>query len=202
METLKELYQYIVDKYFTLDTGSLENISLGNSVISLPLMFFALFLGVILAALGALYNKRLLGGALRKIIASGANSPESAKTLEELGYSKNAFVRSALKSGTAMRKYVHCVEDDEAAKSLVPDKKGYLPKIKTDLSASHFYVPEEARVGAELRYDKTGTTWFAFFGIIVVGIVIIVLLIKFLPELLKLLDNFVGSVKPDDRIVR
>ncbi len=57
METLKELYRYIVDKYFTLDTGSLENISLGNSPISLPLVFFALFLGVIAAALGALYNK-------------------------------------------------------------------------------------------------------------------------------------------------
>lgn len=201
MDTLKELYQYFVDKYFTMDTSALENISLDNSGISLPLMFFGLFLGVLVAAFSAIYNKRILGDALRNIIKSGANTPENAKTLNELGYGRNTFVRSALKYGTAMRKYVRCVEDDEKMASAVPDKKGFLPTIKTDLSSAHFYVPEERRVAAEVRYDKTGTTWFAFFGILVGGIIVLVLLIKVFPDIMTFVDNFVGQIKPDSNIL-
>ncbi len=201
METLKELYEYFVQKYFTMDTGALENISLDNSVISIPLMFVGLFLGVLIAAIAAIYNKRLLGDALRNIIKSGANTPENAATLAELGYARNTFVRNALKYGTAMRKYVRCVEDDEKLERAKPDKNGYLPKIKTDLATAHFYIPEEKRVAAELRYDKTGTTWFAFFGILIGGIVLLVLLIKIFPELMMMLDNFVGSVKPDGNLL-
>ena len=168
---------------------------------SLPLMFLGLFLGVLVAAASAIYNKRLLGDAVRHIIYTGANTPESAKTLTELGYGRNTFVRSALKYGTAMRKYVRCVEDDETLERVGLDEKGFPPKIRTDLSSSHFYIPEENRVKAELRYDKTGTTWFAFFGILIGGIVLLLLLIRVFPDIMQLVDNFVGTVKPDSNIL-
>ena len=192
METLKELYNYFVEKYFTVDTSALEHISFDGGV-SIPLMFIGLFLGVLVASASAIYNKRTIGDALRYIISTGANSPESAKTLGELGYAKNTFVRSALKYGTALRKYVRCVEDDEIMANIVPDKKGFYPKIKTDLDRAHFYVPEEKRIAAELRYEKTGTSWLTFFAILIGGTLLLVFLIKIFPDLMMFVDNFVGG---------
>ena len=200
METLKELYNYFVEKYFTVDTSALEHISFDGGV-SIPLMFIGLFLGVLVAAASAIHNKRVLGDALRHIIRSGASTPETAKTLSELGYAKNTFVRSGLKYGTALRKYVRCVEDDERFASLVPDEKGYYPKIKTDLGTAHFYVPEEKRIAAELRYEKAGTGWLQFFAILIGGTVLLVLLIKIFPDLMMFVDNFVGGFKSNGNIL-
>ena len=200
METLKELYYYFVEKYFTMDTSALEHISFDG--VSLPLMFVGLFLGVLIASASAIYNKRTLGDALRYIIKSGANSPETAKTLAELGYEKNTFVRGGLKYGTALRKYVRCVEDDEIMAKLVPDKKGFYPKITTDLKRAHFYVPEEKRIAAELRYEKAGTSWFTFFAILVGGTVLLVLFIKIFPDILQFVDNFVGGFDGNGKILK
>ena len=102
-------------------------------------------------------------------------------------------MRSGLKYGTALRKYVRCVEDDEIMANLKPDKKGFYPKIKTDLSTAHFYVPEEKRIGAEIRYEKAGTSWLTFFAILIGGTVLLVFLIKIFPDLMMFVDNFVGG---------
>ena len=201
METLKELYHYFAEKYFSMDMSSLENISFDGSGVSLPLMFLGLYLGIVVAAFYAIYNKRHLGDAVRHIIYTGASTPESAKTLTELGYVRNTAIRSALKYGTAMRKYVRCVEDDETFSRIGLDEKGFPPKIRTDLNNSHFYIPEEKRIEAEIRYEKKGTSWLSFFAILIGGTVLLVLFIRLFPDIMQYVDNFVGAIKPDSNLL-
>lgn len=192
---LKELYEYFVQKYFTVDTSSLENISFNGTGISFSMIFIGLFIGIIVAAFSAIYNKRILGDAVRNIINSKCADEKSAKTLSELGYGRNTFVRSALKYGSAMRKYVLCVEDEKRIAELKEDGKEIPYNFKTDLDSAHFYIPEENRIKADIRYEKKGTSWFAFFGILIGGTVFLVLFIKVFPDLLKLVDNFLSLTK-------
>ena len=100
-ELFEELYYYFAEKYFSMDTSALEHISFGT--VSIPLMFIGLFLGVLVASASAIYNKRTLGDALRYIIRSGANTPETAKTLAELGYEKRTEIRHRASQIRALR---------------------------------------------------------------------------------------------------
>ena len=63
---IKELYDYFVNKYFTPQYGDYNHIELGNSsMISLPMILVAFFIGVNIAAIYAIFNKRVLGDFVR-----------------------------------------------------------------------------------------------------------------------------------------
>ena len=61
-------------------------------------MFIAsLAFGVFLALLFTFFQKGVMGAFIRRLIGEKAFSPESAKTLDELGINKNVFILLALK---------------------------------------------------------------------------------------------------------
>jgi hypothetical protein len=55
----------------------------------------------------------------------------------------------------------------------------------------HFYIPEDLRYRAEIRFERKGTSWM-FFVIILIGTIIGAALLCWLaPQLLKLTDNLI-----------
>jgi hypothetical protein len=165
---------------------------------------------VMLAAVLAIFNKRVLGDFVRACARDGATSPEKARTLAELGFLKNSSVRSALKRRGSLRRVVRCVEDDladlaagvpmrEEIAALYPEAKadGEAGKpSRTDLNTARFYIPEAEIYTAEIRYDKKGTNWLSFIGTLVLGLVVVLLLIQLMPDILQLVDNFISMVNP------
>lgn len=69
------------------------------------LVIASLFAGIVLSVIVTLYQHGVSGTVIRSLIKNNADSPESAKTLFELGLWKNIFVRAALlgKGGTLKR---------------------------------------------------------------------------------------------------
>jgi hypothetical protein len=61
-----------------------------------------------MAALYIIYIKNVVGAFIRKLLAEGCLSEETAKTAEELGYGKNPLIRAALR-GTMTRGTVYSV---------------------------------------------------------------------------------------------
>ena len=61
-----------------------------------------------------------------------------------------------------------------------------------DPSTVHFYIPEELRYTADLKFEKKGTNWLVFGGVVVGAIAVGLLSIWLLPELLQMADNFIG----------
>ena len=58
------------------------------------------------------YNKNVLGGFVRNLDANGCLSPETAKTINELGVSRrNFFVRISLKHGYTLKNTVRQAVD-------------------------------------------------------------------------------------------
>lgn len=62
-----------------------ENFELFNPFITLRLIVWSLFAGFVVASLLAIYNKRVVGSIVRRMLSSAA-SEENAKTIGELGY--------------------------------------------------------------------------------------------------------------------
>ena len=111
---IKELWTYLSEKYFTLDLGQYENLGLaGNNggLINLSWAIIALCLGMVIAAVLAVYEMRGLGEFVRKLLLEECYTPESAMTLSQLGYHKNAAVRGALRGGS-LSKVVKCAQKE------------------------------------------------------------------------------------------
>ncbi len=130
----------------------------------LPIMVFGIFLGVFLASFYTLYIRSVLGEFVRKLNDGKIYTEEEAKTVEELGFGKNIFVRRALKNPYSLGKIVRSAEN-------------------------RFYLPEEDKYKAEMRFGKHKTEWhtvlFALLGILICELVVFAAL----PEILSLLDR-------------
>ncbi|NLK39165.1 MAG: hypothetical protein GX303_02790 [Clostridiales bacterium] len=173
-----------------------ENLNFGNGIISLEMMIIAIFIGAVLAAFAAVYNKRILGNFVWTLLKSGINSKENAKTIYELKFQKNPFLRAALREGSVFRRIVHFAEeDDEGAEG----KRGKKPAI--NFKTARFYIPEELRIRAEIRYHRKGTDWLTFTLSVIIFAILAIGVYYILPELLTMLDNLITEIKPEPNYI-
>lgn len=208
---LEEIWSYISEKYLTLDVSMYQNldIDLGKGgVINLSWAIVALCLGMVLAAILGVYEKKGLGEFVRKLIYEECYTPETAKTLYELGYHKNSAVRSALRSGSLSR-IVVCTQKKEYDDAVAQKKQEYEANsakgapafrsvaYKIDYQNDTFYIPKDKSYAADVRYDKKGSGWIAVLVVAVLSVLIALFVIFILPDMLQMLDNFIGLLKPE-----
>lgn len=189
-------------------SGDYENLGISDGgIMSLESIVIGIAVGFFIASCMAIFNRRVLGDFVRQVLSSECHSPESAKTLEELGYHKNAFIRGSLKGGVSLRRVIKCVEEEafyaEVAKKRAEFEAKHAnsqgkapkfrePKFEVPLLSRHYYIPEELKYIADVKFEKKGTNWivlvlaFVLFAAIAVGFLLAV------PELLQMLDNMIG----------
>jgi hypothetical protein len=212
----EEIWAYIVETYFTIDWYSYNYQYLtvtDSGMISLRTGIAALLLGVILAAGISLYQKRTLGDLVRAIDREWCVTPESAKTLTELGLIRNTAIKADLRHGHSLRRVVRCAEeeaynaalkeqhaqltqaaesgDHEAAETL---KKWREIPYRLNFETDHFYIPESLIYGADNQFDKRGTTPLSFLFCVIVCVIMLAVICFFLPEVLQLTDNVIGML--------
>lgn len=161
------------------------------SVETITPIVWVVFAGVCCAAFYAFYQKRIVGDLLRALIAAGADCAENAKTLSEIGYGKGvraAFSRRVLKKGSVLRKSVEARGDETptAETKHHPDelfvKKTVDPNIR-------YYIPEENRAAAEIRYDGKGTTVSTLLLTVAAFFAAAMIFIALLPTLLHAIES-------------
>lgn len=109
-------------EFFSPELGAYDNFSFNEgSFVSLKYIIMGLFFGMIFAAISAFYNRRVLGKFIRALIKADATSPEKAKTLAELGFDKNGFVRTSLRNGCTLKNSTSCVEFDEFLRKMAEE---------------------------------------------------------------------------------
>ncbi|MBQ8441505.1 MAG: hypothetical protein IJX19_12645 [Clostridia bacterium] len=198
-----ELFEYFNEKYFTVEFGAYENFSVGAGVTSLAqTIVYAIALGVILAAAMSVYTRSVLGGFVRTLIKEGADSPENAKKLSQLGFFRNAAIRRELAKGVTLRKVVRCCEEEaflaeQESKTAETAGKGtgemtFRPNFLT----ARYYIPEDLRYRAEIRFEKKGSGWGLFLGASVIAILLAAVIGYFLPDIVQLMDNIIGMMTP------
>lgn len=208
---LEELWAYLEGKYFSVDTGRYEYINVGTgSLVTLQRVVLGIFLGIIIAAGFACYDKNRLGAFVRQLIKDQCLWPDKAKTLSELGFVRNSSVKLSLRSPNKLGKIVRCVERDayleqvEKARAEYAAEHGneegfFMPEYRLDFENDHFYIPDEEHYRADIRYDEKGSGWRAFILVVLVSIIGAALVCFILPDMLQLVDNMVGILSENDR---
>lgn len=199
---ISELWEYFKDKYFTPHYGEYEHIQVGtSSMVSFRMIVIAFFIGINLAAILAIFDKRVLGEFARKLIYEEALSPDRAMTISELGFYKNTAVRSNLRCGSTLKRVVRCVEEEQYNAALEQKRldfeasggKGFREvPFKLDLETAHFYIPEELKYTAEIKFEKKGTNWLTFLGVFVGSFAMMIAAFWLYPDILQLIDNFLS----------
>ena len=139
-----------------MDKALVENIF---RLDGLNLVIWAVYIGFMLASIFYYYQKKVMGKFVRLVISKGASSPDSALTLAELGYDKDNLIRRELQKSGALRKMVWEIDDNYRTGE---DGILFCAREKSlDLNIGRFYVPEERRIRAQIRYDDKGTDIFA-----------------------------------------
>ena len=196
-EFFNSIWSYLYEAYIKTDS------SLGgqDSLVTVGTVVLGLFIGSIIACVVIMYNRNLLGGVIRKMLSLDISTRESAKTVEELGYKKNIFIRSFFRDSESLRRIVKCVEEDDfyAEQETIKEKldearkeNKKLPKFReqiyrADVDNDHFYIPENLREIAEKRFNKKGSGWVSMIVAIIALTAIFIVLLFTLPLLFDFL---------------
>lgn len=140
---------------------------------TLAKVIWAFYLGIVIASFAMWYTQKVTGKAVRAILKEKLHTPDTAMTLDALGMN-SIFIRNALKKDTsAMRRVVYCTLDK--------------PKLsKDDFAVAGFYIPEEQKYRADVKYHGRNTSVVIIIITAIVMFVAAILCIEYIPKLLDL----------------
>ena len=159
---------------------------LTGSEMSLELVIWSMFAGIVAASFMAVYNRRVTGRVVRLLYKRGAHSPSESLTLAEMGLSRNVLVRWSLRKNGVLRRVV--LDFDPFAgngryRAVNPKNR------KRDLNRIRFYIPPEADERAEMMYIREGTTIFTALLSVALFLAIVLFCLAVIPGLQELLGN-------------
>lgn len=179
---IRELFVYYEEQVFSVNPGIYQHFSISDQTgAMIRTVIVGLMFGVIAAALISTYLKAVHGGFIRTLLREGCDSPQTAKTLYELGWFRNLSIRNQFTRGGAFGKLVCAVGSDGEA---VPEKP--------DFSTLLVYIPEDLRYRAEFRYRRKGSGILPTVLTILLSVIAAALLCRFLPQILGLADIILG----------
>ncbi len=211
---IEELWEYLEGKYFSVDVGRYEHISIGSgSLVTLQKIVLGIAIGLIIAAGMVCYDKNRLGAFVRKIVKEQALWPDKAKTLAELGFARNGGVKASLKSPNKLGKIIRCVEKEEYDRQVETARETYMaehgndegffmPSYRINFETDRFYIPDEEHYRADIRYDNRGSGWRSFILVCIIAVVGAALVCFLLPDMLQLVDNMIGILSENDKYLK
>ncbi len=189
--------------FFSIPAKAYEHFTLTHATAkTITTIVLAVCLGVILAALYNFYIRRVPGGVVRLLLSRGALSPETALTAEELGLLDKPFALWELLRGVSLRHTVCAVtpasesekqpaegaEAQEPSNDSAKKKKSATEPIFD--AQTRFYIPEDRKYRAELRFSREGNGTGGLALTCALTLVLGFLLIKLIPVVLTMVDKF------------
>ena len=164
--------------FFMIPAREYEHFSFTASTARTVLSFIlAICASIILAALYNFYVRHVPGSVARLLLERGAITPETALSAEELGLLEKPFALWELLRGTALKRFVSVAEPEKAPE-------------ETAERELRFYIPEEHKYRAQARFERKGNGLVALAVTVIGSLVVAILLIKLIPLLLTVVDNF------------
>ncbi len=215
---ISEIFTYLEEKYFSVAFSGYENFSVSASTgTTVRNTILGLALGLIIACALVAHTKHGLGKFVRRLLREDCTSPEQAKTILELGYFRDPSIRRELKKRVTLGKLVRCVEEEqwiasqserEADSGEIGDPNEKKPSRKLtfrdvilgkkddsaftiDFATAHFYIPEDLRYRADIRFEKKGSSLLFFVIATIITVAVASLACIFAPDLFRLADNLI-----------
>lgn len=163
-------------------------------ILNVKTIVFIIFGGIILAALVIYYNKKTLGGLLRKLAEKNANSKETAISLSELGYCAAVakIISLSLGKNSSLSKYVEKYYNDDEEQALKEAGRKNVQK---------YYLSEEKRQTALQRYagGENLKPW-KLAAIVVACVAAAIICANVFPYLMSLLKNSTENFNVSDNV--
>jgi len=138
---------------------------LSSGDMTLELIVWSLFIGIVIAAVIIVYNKRVLGSLVRALLDANAFSPESALSLADTKCKALPLIRLSLREGSTFRNLV----------GMVPaESKGN----------EKYFINPDCESKARSMYQNTGSDIIAVIVTLLLFFAVALLTINFLPVLL------------------
>ena len=190
--TLGELISYFRETYFSIRFGAYDNFSVTEQTANIVNKIIpALIIGIIIAAIATVYCRRVVGQFVRTLIEKEALSPESGVTLFDTGAFRSTVVRRELCRGAFLKKVVRCREEEAFTA-----EKGSDASYQIDFTRDHFYIPEELKDRAEIRFNPKGSSWLTVVLTAVLTPIVVGLICRFLPNILQFADSIITYFAP------
>lgn len=126
---------------------------------TVPRIVWTVYFGIAIGAFMIYYNKSILGSAIRALLEKEAFGEEKALTAKELGFAGNRLILNSIRRGSLAR-FVHTVGEDE----------------------KRYYLIEDERHRAELRYSNKGTDLYVVIIALVIFLLVAFVLARYLNE--------------------
>lgn len=180
-----------------------NNFALDNTSVSLTVIVWALCIGLALGVIFYAVSRYSAGKTVKKLSDGKNNSAESAKTLAELGINASFLVKKNLRDGQPLRKYIAIANEDECK---TERKKNFFNSLykffrsedlppKIDFSKALFYLPEESRHTAQVRFEAKSSSVIVSLIFAIIFLLCAVGISLCLPKLLELIDNMISAYK-------
>jgi hypothetical protein len=206
------------------EEGGYRYLQPGGVAFNLTLFLIGTAIGGLLACILTVLHHARMGRLVHALIENRASSPETARSLEELGVSPILGLGLALRSGTSLlRKLVaislpdgtvlspiHSMDDDraaaEAAASYIhaeeasetaPPRPEAPAGTRVDLRTARFYMDDLHRRRAEIRFARHGNEAILLIPAIVLFIGLAVALPLYMPDLMNVLDGILVAILGD-----
>lgn len=159
-----------------------------SAMSNLEVFIWAVFIGFVIASFMIFYHKRIIGAFVRALLEHNASGPESALGIYDLGYHKNPFIRNALKNDGTLRRIVWELEDNMQKRE---DGVTFSARSsRLNVETAKFYIPEENRIRAELRYSSKGTDIFS----IIIAVILFMAVAYGALLLLPMISDLISSM--------
>ena len=155
--------------FFTIEAREYANFTFDAAARNtLRNVILAFCIGILLASLYTLYQKLVPGNIVRKLLGAQAHTPETAKTLAELSLDRNRLVAYELSHNRVLAGLIKTVEGE---------------------GDTRYYIPEELKYRADVRFEEKGFGVAALLLTAVVVAGLALALIAFFPVFLSIIDN-------------
>lgn len=168
-----------------------ENFSFGSSIVTYRMMILAIMVGIIIAATVAFYKRKVPGKMVIALSEAGANCPEKAKTLSELGLSGKKGIIYSLKHGTLGRMLYSVRKDaynEKMKAELESGKKVKIVAYVPEPASDRYYIPSDREKEMVKLFSEKGSGVFSYALTIVLCIVMAAMLFALVPWLLGIID--------------
>lgn len=133
MYLFRIIYQYFEEVYFSASlNGTYENLDFKGTVTTLLMLVGGLCLGILIASFVIVFQKRVLGRFVRRLLSEHAEDVASAKSLAELGFEKSGLIKSELSRPSVTRKLVSVVREDGSVASYEDELRRAFPEFAED----------------------------------------------------------------------
>lgn len=161
-----------------------EHLNLPDGGTSMRLLIWVLYAGIVIGSLLGTLDKLYCGSFVRALLDNEIVTAESARSLSEIETKGKWYLRRALRPGKPLWKMIAATAEEEDS----------APVSAKNVKNVRFYLPAEKRDLAQLRYQNGSRPIRTLILAVVLLTVAAVLAQTVLPELLTMLDNFVGSL--------